>query len=249
MLNINTDKIAKKGYVYSKNIRLAKSKIDKQKCYDMHEACSIIKEISFAKFNETVDIAIKLGINPNHSNQVVRGVAAMPSGTGKTVKVAVICQEEKLDEFKTTGADIVGSLDIIEQIKLGNIDYDVYITTPAMMVAVSQVARILGPKGLMPNPKLGTVTNDVAAIVKKVKSGQVEFKADKAGNIHAGVGKISFSIDEIIANINALVSAIITSRPSEVKGTYLKGIYLSTTMGPSVRLEISSFTESSNERR
>lgn len=246
MLNININKIAKDGYVYSKNIRLARSKIDKQKCYDVREACSIIKEISFAKFNETVDIAIKLGVN---SNQVVRGVAAMPSGTGKTVKVAVICQEEKLDEFKTTGADIVGSLDIIEAIKSGDIDYDVYITTPAMMVAVSQVARILGPKGLMPNPKLGTVTNDVAAVVKKVKSGQVEFKVDKAGNIHAGIGKISFSIDEIEANINALVSAIIKSKPSEAKGTYLKRIYLSTTMGPSVRLEISNFTESGNERR
>ncbi|KJV57556.1 ribosomal protein L1 [Orientia chuto str. Dubai] len=249
MLNINTNKMIKEDYAYSKNTKLAKSKIDKNKYYDLYEACSIIKEIAFAKFNETIDIAVKLGVNPSHSNQIVRGIAAMPSGTGKIVKIAVICQEEKIDEFKTTGADIVSSFNLIEQIKLGNIDYDVYIATPAMMVAVSQVARILGPKGLMPNPKLGTVTNDIATVVKKIKSGQVEFKVDKGSNIHAGIGKVSFSIDEIIANVNALVTAIIKSKPSEAKGVYLKGIYLSTTMGPSIKLDTSSFVEESNSRR
>ncbi len=245
MLQQDVSKVKSSG---GKNIRSARLKIDKNKYYEVEEACDLLRKVSFAKFNETVDIAIRLGVDPRRSNQMVRGVVSMPFGTGKVVKVAVICQDDKVKEFKDVGADIVGSFDIIEQIKSGKIDYDVYIATPNMMVVVGQVARILGPKGLMPNPKLGTVTNDVAATVKNIKSGQVEFKVDKTGNVHAGIGKVSFSSNGIVENIKAFVSVIIQNKPFDTKNNYLKGIYLSTTMGPVIKVNTSTFISTSVRR-
>lgn len=239
---VKGNNIAPSKVLYSKNIQLARSKIDQSKFYSIEEACTLLKEISFVKFDSTVELAIRLGVNPTRSDQRVRGVALMPAGTGKAVKVAVICSDDKVEELKSAGADIVGSIDIIDQIKSGNISYDVYVATPAMMGAISRVAKILGPKGLMPNPKLGTVTNDVAAAVQRIKSGQVEFKTDKTGNIHAGVGKISFDVDQLVNNVKALVTAVVASKPEGVKGTYLKAIYLSTTMSPSLRLNVASLT-------
>jgi len=221
-----------------KNLRNAKLKIE-DKAYSILEAVEIIQKVKFAKFDETLDVVMRLGVDPRHSDQQVRGVVALPSGTGRDVRVAVICKEDKEAAAKAAGADIVGSTDIIEEIKSGKINFDVCIATPDMMALIGQVARVLGPKGLMPNPKLGTVTPDVATAVKNAKSGQVEFRVEKAGIIHAGVGKLSFSGVDLTTNVNALVSAVVKAKPAGAKGVYLKAIYLSSTMGPSVRIDTS----------
>ncbi len=221
----------------------AKNTIEKDKLYDLDKAVESIKSAAFANFDETVEVAIKLGVDPRQSDQMVRGVSSLPAGTGKDVKVAVICKEDKFDEAKAAGADMVGNDDIIESIKAGKIEFDVCIATPDMMGVIGQVARVLGPKGLMPNPKLGTVTADVATAVKNSKSGQVEFRVEKAGIIHAGVGKVSFKAEDLVKNIKTLTNAIIKAKPSGAKGTYLKAMYLTSTMGTSVKLNIASFTE------
>lgn len=223
-----------------KKLRAVKEQLDKNHIYDLNIALGKLQELSYTKFDQTLDIAINLGVDPKHSDQMVRGVVKLPSGTGKTLRVAVICKDDKMDIAKSAGADLVGSLDIIEDIKAGKIDFDVCITTPDMMGLVGQIARVLGPKGLMPNPKLGTVTNNIAAAVKDAKEGQVEFRVEKAGIIHAGIGKLSFSLDKLVDNVKAILGAIQKARPSGVKGTYIKKIYLSSTMGPSFRLNISS---------
>ena len=223
-----------------KNIRIAKQKIDSTIIYNLQSAIEVLKEIAFVKFDQTLEIAMKLGVDPKHSDQMVRGITTMPAGTGKNSKVAVICKDEKIEFANSTGADRVGSVDIIEDIKAGKIDYDVYIATPDMMGLVGGVSRILGPKGLMPNPKLGTVTVDIATAVQNAKNGQVEFKVEKAGIIHAGLGKLSFSVIDLLENANTLISAVIKAKPSGAKGTYLKAMYLSSTMGPSVKIGLSS---------
>lgn len=183
-----------------KKITDAKKSIDKTKQYALQEAISLAKSSCFVKFDETLDIAINLGVDPRHSDQMVRGMVSLPAGTGKDVRVAVICKEDKVAEAKAAGADIAGSVEIIDNIKAGKIDFDICIATPDMMGVVGQVARVLGPKGLMPNPKLGTVTQDVATAVKNAKSGQVEYRVEKGGIIHAGIGKISFAAEDLLKN-------------------------------------------------
>lgn len=204
--------------------------------YALADAITLVKELKSAKFNETVEIAMKLNVDPRHADQMVRGSVVLPSGTGKTVRVAVIAKDAKADEAKAAGADIVGSDDLIEDIQKGIINFDVLIATPNMMGLVGKVGRLLGPKGLMPNPKTGTVTMDVAQAVNNAKSGQVNFRVDKQGNIHAGLGKVSFSYEELQANIVAFIKAINKHKPSTAKGRYIKSANLSLTMSPSVRL-------------
>jgi large subunit ribosomal protein L1 len=222
--------------VGGKKLNSAKEKIDANNHYDLNIAVQLLKELSYTKFDETLDIAINLGVDPKHSDQMVRGIVKLPSGSGKKVRVAVICKDDKIEIAKEAGADLVGSMNIIEEIKAGKIDFDVCITTPDMMGVVGQIARILGPKGLMPNPKLGTVTNNIASAVKDAKEGQVEFRVEKAGIIHAGIGKLSFTVDKLIDNAKAILDAVHKARPAGVKGTYIKKIHLTSTMGPSLRL-------------
>ena len=200
----------------------------------------LIKERAKAKFDETIEIAMNLGIDPRHSDQNVRGVVQLPNGTGKTMKVAVFARGDKAKEAERAGADIIGAEDLVEKVQGGTIDFDRCIATPDMMALVGRLGKVLGPRGLMPNPKLGTVTADVAAAVKAAKGGQVEFRAEKAGIIHAGIGKASFSEDALLENVKAFVGAINRAKPSGAKGTYLKKVSLSSTMGPGVKLDIGS---------
>lgn len=223
-----------------KKIREARKKLDLSTLYNLTSGIEFLKSVSYVKFDETLEIVMKLGVDPRHSDQMVRGVITLPAGTGKTVKVAVICKEERIEEAKKAGADMVGSVEIIEEIKAGKINFDVCIATPDMMSVIGSVARILGPKGLMPNPKLGTVTLDITTAVKNAKSGQVEYRAEKAGIIHAGVGKLSFSEQDLRENLQALITAVIKAKPAGVKGNYLKAMYLSSTMGPSVKIDLAS---------
>ncbi len=223
-----------------KKIKNAKSAIDQMKECTLKDAISTLKSGAFVNFDETLDVAINLGVDPRHSDQMVRGMVSLPAGTGKDVKVAVICKDDKIDEAKKAGADIAGSVDVIDDIKAGNIGFDVCIATPDMMGIVGQVARILGPKGLMPNPKLGTVSVDFATAVKNAKSGQVEYRVEKAGVVHAGIGKISFAEDDLLKNAEVFIDSVIKAKPSGAKGTYLKSIYLSSTMGPSIKVDLST---------
>ncbi len=223
-----------------KRLAAAREGIDPDSLYVLGDAVKMVKERAKAKFDETVEIALNLGIDVKPSNQQVRGVVAMPNGVGKDVKVAVFAQDKKADEAKKAGADIVGAEELIEQIKKGEINFDRAIATPDMMPRIGQVAKILGPRGLMPNPKLGTVTADVADAVKAAKSGQVEFKAEKAGIIHAGIGKASFNDKALLENIAAFVAAINKAKPEGAKGIYIRKAALSSTMGPGVRLDTGS---------
>ena len=221
-----------------KNIKAARKKIEAEKFYSVTQAIESLKTSSFVKFDETLEVAIKLGVDPRHSDQMVRGVVSLPAGTGKNVRVAVICKEDKESIAREAGADLVGSTSIIDSIKAGKIDFDVCIATPDMMAVIGAVAKILGPKGLMPNPKLGTVTTDIAKAVQNAKSGQVEYRVEKNGIIHAGVGKLSFTSEDLASNVRALFSAVAKAKPSGAKVTYLKSMYMSTTMGPSVKVDI-----------
>lgn len=225
-----------------KKLEAAWRKIDPNSNYELENGIQILKEVTYAKFDETLELVMKLGVDPRHSDQMVRGVVSLPAGTGKVTRVAVICKEERIAEAKEAGADIAGSIDIIDEIKSGKINFDVCIATPDMMVIIGQVARILGPKGLMPNPKLGTVTADIRTAVKNAKSGQVEFRVEKSGIIHAGVGKLSFSGEDLLKNVQAMISAVSKAKPTGAKGTYLKAIYLSTTMGPSVKIDLGALS-------
>lgn len=226
-----------------KKITDAKKSIDKTKQYALHEAISLAKSSCFVKFDETLDIAINLGVDPRHSDQMVRGMVSLPAGTGKDVRVAVICKEDKVAEAKAAGADIAGSVEIIDNIKAGKIDFDICIATPDMMGVVGQVARVLGPKGLMPNPKLGTVTQDVATAVKNAKSGQVEYRVEKGGIIHAGIGKISFAAEDLLKNAKVFIDSVVKAKPAGAKGVYLKRIHLSSTMGPSLKVDLSTLSQ------
>lgn len=225
-----------------KNFRLAKSKIDSAMLYSLETGISTLRAIKYAKFDETLEIAMNLGVDPRHSDQMVRGVVVLPAGTGNLVRVAVICKEDKESVAKEAGADLVGSNEIIEDIKAGKIDFDICISTPDMMGLVGQVARILGPKGLMPNPKIGTVTTDIDTAVKNAKSGQVEFRVEKGGVIHAGIGKLSFSEQDLFKNAKTLIDAVTKAKPSGAKGVYIKAVYLSSTMSPSMKIDLATIS-------
>lgn len=212
-------------------------KVDSNKIYNLDEAISTVKTLASAKFDETVEIALKLNVDPRHADQMVRGSVVLPAGTGKTIRVAVIAKDAKADEAKAAGADIVGAEDFVDEIAKGVINFDVLIATPNLMGLVGKIGRLLGPKGLMPNPKTGTVTMDVAQAVKNAKSGQVNFRVDKQGNIHAGLGKVSFTKEQLNDNISAFVKMINKHKPAAAKGKYIKSAALSLTMSPSISLE------------
>jgi large subunit ribosomal protein L1 len=223
----------------AKNKRLAAARkaVDASKAYALSDAIKLIKSISKAKFDETIEMSMNLGIDPRHADQMVRGLTSLPNGTGKTVRVGVFARSAKADEAIAAGADVVGAEDLAEKIQAGEINFDRCIATPDMMGVVGRLGKVLGPKGLMPNPKLGTVTMDVTKAVTDAKSGQVEFRVEKAGIIHAGIGKASFPEADLKANFDAFVDAIVKAKPSGAKGKYVKKIALSSSMGPGVRLD------------
>lgn len=210
---------------------------DRTKRYSIGEACNLIKTASFAKFDESVDIAVRLGVNPKHADQMVRGATVMPNGLGKTIRVAVFAKGEKAAEAQAAGADVVGADDLVTRVQEGFMDFDTVVATPDMMGQVGKLGRVLGPRGLMPNPKTGTVTFDITKAVNDAKGGKVEFRVEKAGIVHAPVGKKSFAADKLEGNVRALMAALMKAKPSSAKGTYLKSITLSTTMGCGVRID------------
>ena len=220
-----------------KRIVNAYKTVNKDQAYGLKDAVKIVKENATAKFDETIDVAINLGVDPKYADQMVRGVCSLPHGNGKTVRVAVLAQGEKADEAKAAGADIVGAENLIDSILSGKVDFDRCIATPDMMGLAGKVARVLGPKGLMPNPKLGTVTMDVTNAVKKAKAGEVQYRVEKNGIVHAGIAKASFSEDQIYDNAKTFINAIIKAKPAGAKGTYLKKISLSSTMGVGVKVD------------
>ncbi len=225
----------------SKRVKDIKDSVEKDKLYSLQEAVDTIKSLSKVKFDETVELSLQLGVDPKYSDQMVRGVVSLPAGTGKTVKVAVFARGDKAEEAKNAGADIVGAEELVEAIQAGKIDFQKCIATPDTMALVGRVAKILGPKGLMPNPKLGSVTMNVANAVKEAKAGQVEFRVEKAGIVHAGVGKVSFNAEDLLKNITTLIDSISKAKPSGAKGAYMQKCYLSSTMGPGLRVDISNF--------
>jgi large subunit ribosomal protein L1 len=224
----------------AKRVAASREGIDRKKLYALNEAVKLIKERAKAKFDETVEVAMNLGVDPRHADQMVRGVVNLPNGTGKTVRVAVFARGDKAEEAKNAGADIVGAEDLVERITGGTIDFDRCIATPDMMPLVGRLGKILGPRNLMPNPKVGTVTPDVAGAVKAAKGGAVEFRVEKAGIIHAGVGKASFTEDALAENIKALADAVQKAKPAGAKGTYVKRVSVSSTMGPGVHVDPAS---------
>ena len=221
----------------TKNQKIAYAKVDADKLYKLAEAAALLKEITFTKFDASVDIDVRLGVDPRKANQMVRGVVTLPHGTGKPVRVLVLCTPDKEEEAKAAGADFVGLDEYVEKIKGGWTDVDVIITTPNVMGKVGALGRILGPRGLMPNPKTGTVTMEVGKAVKEVKAGKIDFKVDKYGIVHTAIGKVSFTPEQIVGNANEVLSTIIKLKPSAAKGTYVKSIYLSTTMSPGVQVD------------
>jgi len=224
----------------TKRQKLINEKIDSTKQYGVDEAVALLKELSTVKFSETVDVAVNLGIDPRKSDQNVRGATTLPHGTGKEVRVAVFTQGANADAAKEAGADFVGMEDLAEQVKGGMMDFDVVVADPAAMRVVGQLGQVLGPRGLMPNPKTGTVTPDVATAIKNAKAGQVRFRADKGGVVHGGIGKVSFEVPALKENLEALIGDLKKAKPASAKGVYLKKISLSTTMGPGIALDVSS---------
>ena len=224
----------------TKNQKNAYAKVEPNKAYKLAEAAALLKEITFTKFDASVDIDVRLGVDPRKANQMVRGVVTLPHGTGKTVRVLVLCTPEKEEEAKAAGADYVGLDEYVEKIKGGWTDVDVIITTPNVMGKVGALGRILGPRGLMPNPKTGTVTMEVGKAVSEVKSGKIDFKVDKFGIIHTSVGKISFSAEQIADNVNTVLSMIMKLKPAAAKGSYVNSIFLSTTMSPGLQIDAKS---------
>lgn len=224
----------------SKRVRAMREKVDTSKQYPLDEAVALLKEFSNVRFEETVDVAINLGIDPRKSDQNVRGATTLPHGTGKSVRVAVFAQGEAADKAKEAGADIVGMEDLAEEVKAGKLDFDVVIADPAAMRVVGQLGQILGPRGLMPNPKTGTVTPDVATAVQNAKAGQIRFRADKNGIIHGGIGRVNFEAQSLKENLEALIADLRKAKPASSKGVYLKKVSLSTTMGPGLSIDQSS---------
>jgi large subunit ribosomal protein L1 len=225
-----------------KRLEDARAKIDRTRAYPIAEAVALMKDVASAKFDETIEVSVNLGVDPRHADQMVRGTVDLPHGTGKTVRVAVFARADKAEEARAAGADVVGAEDLAETIQGGTIEFDRCVATPDMMPVVGRLGRILGPRGLMPNPKLGTVTPNVAEAVKAAKAGQVQFRVERAGIVHAGVGKVSFEAEKIAANVKALVDALNRAKPTGAKGTYLQRAHLSSTMGPGVRLDLGSLT-------
>jgi large subunit ribosomal protein L1 len=222
---------------HGKRYTAAALAVDRNKTYPLDEAVKLVKANAKAKFDETIEVAMNLGIDPRHADQAVRGMVELPNGTGKSVRVAVFARGPKAEEAKAAGADLVGAEDLAEKINAGEINFERAIATPDLMGVVGRLGKVLGPRGLMPNPKLGTVTQDVTAAVKAAKAGSIEFRAEKAGIVHAGVGKASFSEDAIAANVRALVNAINRAKPSGAKGTFIKKVSISSTMGPGIKLD------------
>ncbi len=227
----------------TKNQKLAAQKIEADKSYSLKEASSLVKEITFTKFDASVDIDVRLGVDPRKANQMVRGVVSLPHGTGKQVRVLVLCTPDQEAAAKEAGAEYVGLDEYIDKIKSGWTDIDVIITQPAIMGKIGALGRVLGPRGLMPNPKSGTVTNDVAKAVKEVKQGKIDFKVDKNGIVHASIGKVSFGAEQIRDNAKEFVSALVKLKPSAAKGTYIKSVFLSSTMSPGIKIEPKSVDE------
>jgi large subunit ribosomal protein L1 len=222
----------------SKKAKTLAAAVDKNKLHGVDEAIALIKSNATSKFDETVEVAMNLGVDPRHADQMVRGVVTLPKGTGKTVRVGVFARGAKADEAKEAGADIVGAEDLLEICQSGKIEFERCIATPDMMGLVGRLGKVLGPKGLMPNPKLGTVTMDVAEAVKAAKGGQVEYRVEKAGIIHSGIGKASFAAEDLRANFDALVDAVMKAKPSGAKGKYVKKVAISSTMGPGVKIDV-----------
>lgn len=228
----------------SKHMKKAYEAVDRTKFYDLTEAVKLLQaHAKNRKFDETIELSLNLGIDPRHSDQIVRGVTSLPHGTGKDVRVAVFAKDEKAEEAKAAGADIVGAEDLVEKINNGEINFDRAIASPDMMALVGRVAKVLGPKGLMPNPKVGTVTPNIKEAVESAKAGSLEFRAEKAGIVHAGIGKASFKEAQIIENVKAFVDAIQKSRPSGAKGTFMRKVSITSTMGPGLKLDIASLTD------
>ena len=224
--------------------RVAKSRegIDRDAFYSLAEAVKLLKERATAKFDETIEVAMNLGVDPRHADQMVRGVVNLPNGTGRTVRVAVFAKGGKADEARAAGADIVGAEDLVETVQKGEINFDRCIATPDMMPLVGRLGKVLGPRGMMPNPKVGTVTMDITNAVKGAKGGSVEFRVEKAGIVQAGVGKASFSEDQIAGNVRAFVDAVLKAKPQGAKGTFVKKVSISSTMGPGLKLDLASIT-------
>jgi large subunit ribosomal protein L1 len=225
---------------HGKRLRALRAKIDPEQAYPLEEAIALIKESATARFDESIEVALNLGVDPRHADQMVRGTADLPHGTGKSVRIAVFAKGDKAEEAKAAGADLVGAEDLAQAIQNGELNFDRCIATPDMMPVVGRLGRILGPRGLMPNPKLGTVTANVTQAVQAAKAGQVQFRVEKAGIVHAGVGKASFAPDLLRDNVRAFVDAVNRSKPSGAKGTYLKRAALSSTMGPGIRLDVAT---------
>jgi large subunit ribosomal protein L1 len=224
----------------SRRLREIRAQIDPEKAYPLDDAIALVKSAASAKFDESVEVALNLGVDPRHADQMVRGTADLPHGTGKSVRVAVFARGDKAEEAKAAGADLVGAEDLAQAVQEGEMNFDRCIATPDLMPVVGRLGRILGPRGLMPNPKLGTVTPNIAQAVRAAKAGQVQFRVEKAGIVHAGVGKASFAPDLLRENVRALVDAVNRAKPSGAKGTFLKRAALSSTMGPGVRIDIPS---------
>ncbi len=226
----------------SKRTKAIQAKVDRQKAYPLVDALTVIKGCATAKFDESIDVAVQLGIDPRKSDQVVRGSVVLPAGTGRTVRVAVFTQGDKAEAARAAGADIVGMEDLAEQVRAGNLNFDVVIASPDAMKVVGALGQILGPRGLMPNPKVGTVTPDVANAVKNAKAGQVQYRADKGGIVHASIGRASFGVEQLETNLKALVDALNRARPQNAKGIYLRKVALSSTMGVGVKVDTTAFS-------
>jgi len=227
----------------TKKRKLAIQKVDYEKLYKLIDAAALAKEISFTKFDSSIDLDVRLNVDPKKANQMVRGVVSLPHGTGKTVRVLALCTPDKEQEAKDAGADYVGLDDYIEKIKGGWTDIDVIITTPSVMGKIGALGRVLGPRGLMPNPKSGTVTMEVGKAVKEVKQGKIDFKVDKTGIIHSSIGKVSFAPEKLVDNAHEFLNAIIKLKPAAAKGTYIKSVYLSSTMGPGIKVDTKTLNE------
>jgi large subunit ribosomal protein L1 len=220
--------------------RAEAQKVDRTQRYELTQACDLVKNSAFAKFDESVDLAVRLGVNPKHADQMVRGALVLPHGTGTSKRVLVFAKGEKATEAEAAGADIVGSDELVAKVQEGFLDFDTVVATPDMMGAVGRLGRVLGPRGLMPNPKVGTVTMDVTKAVTEAKAGKIEFRVEKAGIVHAPIGKRSFGVEKLAENARALVNALLKAKPSAAKGTYLRSITLSTTMGPGIKIDPAS---------
>jgi large subunit ribosomal protein L1 len=240
MANISAEQIKATRLAGGKRMAAISEGVDRNKLYAIEDAVKLVKERAKAKFDETIEVALNLGVDPKHADQMVRGVCLLPNGSGRTARVAVFARGAKAEEAKAAGADVVGAEELVEQVQGGNINFDRCIATPDMMGLVGRLGKVLGPRGLMPNPRVGTVTMDVATAVKGAKGGSVEFRVEKAGIIHGGVGKASFSDAALVENIKAFVDAVVKAKPTGAKGTYLKRVSITSTMGPGVKVEPST---------